>query len=241
MISLPVFQSVFERYEKKYVITKTQKEKLFELIGDYVTPDEFGKSTVCNLYFDTPDYRLIRNSIERPVFKEKLRLRSYGIPDENSNVFIELKKKYKGVVYKRRINMTYSRAVDLLCRRKIENSKDQVYGEIAYFMGLYRGLRPTVSIFCDRTAFFSKEDHELRLTFDENIRFRTKLLDLSLGDEGKKILDDALLVFEVKSLGAVPVWLSKALDVLEIYPRSFSKYGKAYEMMFAPQGERVLV
>lgn len=241
MIFLPAFQSVFERYEKKYVITATQKEKLFALIGDYVTPDEYGESTVCNLYFDTPDYRLIRNSLERPVYKEKLRLRSYGIPDENTDVFVELKKKYKGVVYKRRVNMTYTRAVDFLCRRNYSNSGGQVCGEIAYFMGLYRGLRPTISIFCDRTAFFSKEDRELRLTFDRNIRFRTKMLDLSLGDSGTKIIDDNLFVFEVKSLGSVPLWLSKALDELEIYPQSFSKYGKAYEMMFSPQFEKVSV
>ncbi len=238
---MSAFRSVFERYEKKYIITSTQKEKLFALIGEYIVPDEYGESTVCNLYFDTPDYRLIRNSLERPVFKEKLRLRSYGVPNENSNVFVELKKKYKGVVYKRRINMTYSEAVDFLCRRKFVNSGNQVYGEIAYFMGLYHGIRPTVSIFSDRTAFFSKENSELRITFDKNIRFRTRMLDLSLGDSGEKILDDNLLVMEVKSLGSIPLWLSKALDELEIYPRSFSKYGKAYEMMFAPQLEKVSV
>lgn len=238
---MPVFQSVFERYEKKYVITTTQKEKLFSLIGEYITPDEYGESTVCNLYFDTPDYRLIRNSIEQPVFKEKLRLRSYGIPDENSNVFVELKKKYKGVVYKRRVSMTYAQAVDFLCRHNFSRSSGQVNGEIAYFMGLYRGIRPTISIFCDRTAFFSKDDREMRITFDKKIRFRTKMLDLSLGDDGVQILDDDLIVMEIKSLGAIPLWLSKALDELEIYPRSFSKYGKAYEMMFAPQFEKVSV
>lgn len=238
---LPAFQSVFERYEKKYVITAAQQKRLLGLIGEYIMPDEYGESTVCNLYFDTPDYRLIRNSIERPVFKEKLRLRSYGIPEENSSVFVELKKKYKGVVYKRRVSMTYSQAVDFLCRRNYSSINGQVCGEIAYFMGLYRGVRPTVSIFCERSAFFSKEDSELRLTFDKNIRFRTKMLDLSLGDNGTKLIDDDLFVFEVKSLGSVPLWLSAALDELEIYPRSFSKYGKAYEMMFAPQLEKVSV
>lgn len=154
---MPLYQSVFERYEKKYVITGAQKEKLLSAINGRLVPDEFGESTVCNLYFDTPDYRLIRASMERPVYKEKLRLRSYGIPDENSNVFVELKKKYKGVVYKRRINMTYGEAVDFLCRRNFPRADTQVYGEIAYFMGFYRSLRPTVSIFCDRTAYFSSD------------------------------------------------------------------------------------
>ena len=229
---MPLYQSVFERYEKKYVITGTQKEKLLSAINGRLVPDEFGESTVCNLYFDTPDYRLIRASMERPVYKEKLRLRSYGIPDENSNVFVELKKKYKGVVYKRRINMTYGEAVDFLCRRNFPRADTQIYGEIAYFMGFYRSLRPTVSIFCDRTAYFSSEDRNVRVTFDRNIRFRNQMLDLSTGSQGVKLLDSGLYVMEVKTLGSVPLWFSSALDGLEIYPRAFSKYGKAYEMMF---------
>ena len=229
---MPLYQSVFERYEKKYVITGAQKEKLLSAINGRLVPDEFGESTVCNLYFDTPDYRLIRASMERPVYKEKLRLRSYGIPDENSNVFVELKKKYKGVVYKRRINMTYGEAVDFLCRRNFPRADTQVYGEIAYFMGFYRSLRPTVSIFCDRTAYFSSEDRNVRVTFDRNIRFRNQMLDLSTGSQGVKLLDSGLYVMEVKTLGSVPLWFSSALDGLEIYPRAFSKYGKAYEMMF---------
>ena len=229
---MPLYQSVFERYEKKYVITGAQKEKLLSAINGRLVPDEFGESTVCNLYFDTPDYRLIRASMERPVYKEKLRLRSYGIPDENSNVFVELKKKYKGGVYKRRINMTYGEAVDFLCRRNFPRADTQVYGEIAYFMGFYRSLRPTVSIFCDRTAYFSSEDRNVRVTFDRNIRFRNQMLDLSTGSQGVKLLDSGLYVMEVKTLGSVPLWFSSALGELEIYPRAFSKYGKAYEMMF---------
>ena len=229
---MPLYQSVFERYEKKYVITGAQKEKLLSAINGRLVPDEFGESTVCNLYFDTPDYRLIRASMERPVYKEKLRLRSYGIPDENSNVFVELKKKYKSVVYTRRINMTYGEAVDFLCRRNFPRADTQVYGEIAYFMGFYRSLRPTVSIFCDRTAYFSSEDRNVCVTFDRNIRFRNQMLDLSTGSQGVKLLDSGLYVMEVKTLGSVPLWFSSALGELEIYPRAFSKYGKAYEMMF---------
>lgn len=236
---MPEFQSIFERYEKKYIITSSQKERLLSHIGELVVPDEYGESTICNLYFDTPDYRLIRASIERPVFKEKLRLRSYGVPNAESNVFVELKKKYKGVVYKRRVNMTYEDAIDILCRRNMPRANGQVLGEIAYFMGHYEGLRPSVSIFCERTAYYSAEDEQLRLTFDRNIRFRNQLLDLSLGSDGTEILDSDLCILEIKSLNSIPLWLSRALDELEIYPRSFSKYGKSYEMMFSQQPEAV--
>lgn len=229
------YRSVFERYEKKYIISFSQKERLLARISDILLPDEFGESTLCNLYFDTPDYRLIRTSIERPVFKEKLRIRSYGVPDKSSNVFVELKKKYKGVVYKRRINMTYEEAVDLLCRRNLPLSKGQVLGEVAYFMGHYKGLRPSVSIFCERSAFYSAEDENLRLTFDRNVRFRNQLLDLSLGDDGTRILEDGLFIMEIKSLNSIPLSIVHTLNELEIYPRSFSKYGKAYEMIFSPE------
>ncbi len=229
------YRSVFERYEKKYIISFSQKEQLLARISDILLPDEFGESTLCNLYFDTPDYRLIRASIERPVFKEKLRIRSYGVPDKSSNVFVELKKKYKGVVYKRRINMTYEEAVDLLCRRNLPLSKGQVLGEVAYFMGHYKGLRPSVSIFCERSAFYSAEDENLRLTFDRNVRFRNQLLDLSLGDDGTRILEDGLFIMEIKSLNSIPLSIVHTLNELEIYPRSFSKYGKAYEMIFSPE------
>lgn len=229
------YRSIFERYEKKYIISFSQKEQLLARISDILLPDEFGESTLCNLYFDTPDYRLIRASIERPVFKEKLRIRSYGIPDKDSNVFVELKKKYKGVVYKRRINMTYEEAVDLLCRRNLPLSKGQVLGEVAYFMGHYKGLRPSVSIFCERSAFYSAEDENLRLTFDRNVRFRNQLLDLSLGDDGTRILEDGLFIMEIKSLNSIPLSIVHTLNELEIYPRSFSKYGKAYEMIFSPE------
>lgn len=229
------YRSVFERYEKKYIISFSQKERLLDRISDILLPDEFGESTLCNLYFDTPDYRLIRASIERPVFKEKLRIRSYGVPDKSSNVFVELKKKYKGVVYKRRINMTYEEAVDLLCRRNLPLSKGQVLGEVAYFMGHYKGLRPSVSIFCERSAFYSAEDENLRLTFDRNVRFRNQLLDLSLGDDGTRILEDGLFIMEIKSLNSIPLSIVHTLNELEIYPRSFSKYGKAYEMIFSPE------
>lgn len=229
------YRSIFERYEKKYIISFSQREQLLARISDILLPDEFGESTLCNLYFDTPDYRLIRASIERPVFKEKLRIRSYGIPDKDSNVFVELKKKYKGVVYKRRINMTYEEAVDLLCRRNLPLSKGQVLGEVAYFMGHYKGLRPSVSIFCERSAFYSAEDENLRLTFDRNVRFRNQLLDLSLGDDGTRILEDGLFIMEIKSLNSIPLSIVHTLNELEIYPRSFSKYGKAYEMIFSPE------
>ncbi|MGN1442868.1 MAG: polyphosphate polymerase domain-containing protein [Acutalibacteraceae bacterium] len=228
------YKAVFKRYEKKYIVTSSQKEKLVEKMLEYMTPDEYGQSTICNIYFDTPDFRIIRSSIEKPLFKEKLRLRSYGVPEHDSNVFVELKKKYKGVVYKRRVHMSYVDALEFLingvCPEKVN---PQVLNEINYFISVYPGIRPTVSLFYDRTAYYGKTDREFRITFDNNIRFRNKNLDLAKGSEGYSLLDADKSIMEIKCIGSMPLWLTAELDRMEIFPSSFSKYGSAYRVMMS--------
>lgn len=231
---MPPLRTVFRRYEKKYLISSDKKTELLRLIGNRILPDEYGESTVCNIYFDTPDYRLIRASIEKPVFKEKIRVRSYGIPSKESTVFLEIKRKVNGIVYKRREVLSYNEAIDCLCRGKRLAKSSQIINEIEYMKSFYGFLRPVVSLFYDRTAYYGAEDDELRITFDTNIRFRNVELDLSKGDYGKVILDKSQSVMEIKCLGAMPLWLTGLLDELKIYPASFSKYGKSYIDMMLP-------
>lgn len=233
------FTKVFKRHEKKYLITRSQYEQLIDKLSDYIVPDEFGESTINNIYFDTPDYRLIRASIEKPtVYKEKLRVRSYGHPTADSMVFVELKKKYKGVVYKRRVYMTYLESVLYLCKHQPPPIENQVTKEIDYFVRFYRNLRPMVSLFYDRTAYYARDDHDLRLTFDTNIRFRNKDFDISKGDYGHTLLDSSQMILEIKSALAMPLWLTSALDELKIYPTSYSKYGNAYKLMLSQSMEK---
>ena len=165
-------QTVFERTEKKYILTISQRRALLEKIMEYIKPDEYGESTVCSLYFDTDDSHLIRKSMEKPIYKEKLRLRSYSTPKADSNVFLELKKKYKGVVYKRRQTLKYTQAMDYINKGLMPNDS-QIMREIDWAMKYYEGIAPKMFIAYDRTAFYSKTDHELRITFDRNVRFRT--------------------------------------------------------------------
>ncbi len=220
-------QTVFKRTEKKYIITLNRRKQLLELISSQICSDKFGESTVCSLYFDTDDFRLIRNSIDKPVYKEKLRLRSYSTPKADSNVFLELKKKYKGVVYKRRETLKYSDAMNYFNTRS-KPVDTQIMKEIDWTMNYYNGLEPKMFIAYDRTAFYSKEDSNLRITFDKNIRFRNYDLELGKGSYGDLILDSELCVMEIKILNSMPLWLSNALTQLKIYPSSFSKYGTAY-------------
>ncbi len=228
------FTKVFKRLEKKYLISDRQYRELIAALSEHIVPDKFGKSTINNIYFDTPNYRLIRASIEKPtVYKEKLRIRSYGAPTPESYVFVELKKKYKGIVYKRRVDMTYDEAIRYLYMHQPPPSPSQVTAEIDSFLSFYKTLRPAVSLFYDRIAYYSKDDPELRLTFDTNIRFRNRELDLSRGDYGTVILDEGQYILEIKCIDSMPLWLTHELDRLKIYPSSYSKYGTAYKYMLS--------
>lgn len=222
-------QTVFERTEKKYILTLSQRREFLRRISQYIKPDEFGESTVCSLYFDTDDYRLIRCSMEKPVYKEKLRLRSYSTPKKGSNVFLELKKKYNGVVYKRRKTMEFSQAMNYI-NKGVKPDDSQIMRELDWAMKYYKSLAPRMFIAYDRTAFYSKTDHELRITFDRNVRFRTDNLDLSKGHYGERILDANLCIMEIKALSAMPLWLTETLADMGIFPGTFSKYGTAYQI-----------
>lgn len=232
------YQDIFMRYEKKYLIDKTQHEDLLKRLEGRMVEDEYGQSTICNIYFDTWDYRLIRNSLEKPVYKEKLRLRSYGIPNSDSTVFVELKKKYKGVVYKRRTDMTLEHAHNYLYNNMPCETPTQITHEIDWFMSYYQKVKPTMYIAYDRVAMYDIEDTQLRVTFDSGILWRTEELDLSYGKWGNELLGDDQVLLEIKISGAMPMWLSAILDELAIYPVSFSKYGKAF--LLSLMGQNIL-
>lgn len=218
---------IFQRIEKKYRVTVQQQKQLLEEVGAYLIPDEHGQNTICSMYLDTPDFLMIRNSIDADAYKEKLRLRSYGTPEADTKVFLELKKKYKGVVYKRRVSMTLEDAENYI--EHGEKSMDtQIMSEIDYAMEFYHHPKPAMMIAYERDAYYVKDMPNLRLTFDSNVRYRETGLMMENGTDGKKIIPDDTRLLEIKTDGAMPVWLSHALDKCGIRPSSFSKYGTAY-------------
>lgn len=221
------YRNIFRRVETKFIITEKQKEELMLLFSEYMTEDSYGKSTICNIYYDTPSFLLVRRSLEKPIYKEKLRLRSYGIADNNSDVFIEIKKKYRSVVYKRRISAKESDAVKYLESDK-KCSDTQVGKEIDYMFELYEGLSPRVFLSYRREAFYGKDDPEFRVTFDTDILWRDHDLSLKAGVYGSRILEEGKVLLEVKSSGGIPLWLTSYLSESKIYKTSFSKYGNAY-------------
>lgn len=232
-------QMTFKRYEIKYRVTKEEKARILEAMAAHMIPDEHGRSVIQSMYYDTPDFRLARKAMEKPEYKEKLRLRSYGVAKDDTGVFIELKKKYDGVVYKRRIQMSSKEAesylnhgIDTGYEAKASRKDVQIKKEIDYCFANYTHLQPQIMLSYEREAFYDKDDHEIRMTFDEHVLWRNYDLSMTRGIYGEPVLDEGYSLLEIKVLGSMPLWMSKVLAELKIYPKSFSKYGTAYTILY---------
>lgn len=229
------FQTVFKRYEIKYMITLEQKAKVLEAMKPYMKLDRYGRTTIRNIYYDTDTYLLIRRSIEKPAYKEKLRIRSYGRAEPDSTVFVELKKKYKHVVYKRRISLPETEAIKWLSGEHHCGKYTQISEEVDYFLDYYKTLHPTVFLSYEREAFYANDSSDFRVTFDDTILCRQE--DLSLGSEvyGTPILPEGMVLMEIKCSRGIPLWMTKILSEEHVYKTSFSKYGTAYQTIIFPQ------
>ena len=222
--------SIFQRKEIKFLTDPRQRALVERAFREHMAPDPHGESTICNIYYDTPDFRLVRASMAKPVYKEKLRMRSYGRVGPGDPVFLELKKKYKGVVYKRRIELEQHRAAAFMAGRAPLPEDSQIGREIEYFLRFYGELEPAVYLCYDRSAYFSREDPNLRATFDRDIRFRREDMSLLSRPGGQQLLLPGQSLLEVKAAGALPLWLAETLDRARIRQVSFSKYGEAYQI-----------
>ncbi len=219
--------TVMQRYEMKYLLSGVQTDYIRRALAGRMKIDEYGMSSIASLYYDTPDARLIRASLEKPAFKEKLRARSYGLATETSPVFLELKRKYDGVVYKRRVPSTVPGVAQFFAGADLTGGSEQIQKELAYFRDFYGTLIPACLIVYDRTAYF-EPGGDLRLTIDHKPRYRTEDLTLTRSMDGCPLLDAGWTILEVKVQGAMPLWLSTALSEGGIFRSSFSKYGEAY-------------
>ena len=221
---------VFQRHEIKYMLDRRQRAIVEQAFRGRMLPDPHGESTICNVYYDTPDYRLVRESLERPVYKEKLRMRSYGQVFPEEQVFLELKKKYRGLVYKRRIELAEDRASAYMDGAEPLPYYSQIGREIDYVRSFYRELEAAVYLCYDRSAWYGAEDPKLRATFDQNIRWRREDMELTAAPGGEALLSPQQSLFEIKTAGAIPLWLVEALDKAGAKKASFSKYGEAYKV-----------
>ncbi len=228
------YKAVFKRYELKYLLSSAEKEKILSAMAPYMELDSYGRTTIRNLYFDTDSFRLIRESIEKPLYKEKLRIRSYAKATPDSTVFVELKKKFRGIVYKRRIALPESEAMDWVSGAAHCKPNTQIVREIDYFMDLYSSLHPTVFLSYDREAYYSRDGKDFRVTFDDTILCRENALSLCNETYGTPILPEGTVLMEIKCYESIPLWMAHALSDIGLYKTSFSKYGTAYRNLIFP-------
>ncbi len=219
-----MYDNHLERVEQKYLIDNSLKEILISKINNHIEKDKFFKSNIRNIYFDTNNNDLIINSIEKPIFKDKFRARCYGNCNE---VFLEIKTKYKGIVGKRRIKLDKKQYYEFI-NNKNRVSNEQIFKELDYYFKYYK-LKPVIYIAYDRESYKGINDKNLRITFDKNLRSRRD--NLILDDDTKTVnyFNNDSLIMEIKTVGAMPLWLVRTLSDLKILPISFSKYGKIYE------------
>ena len=221
-------QQIFRRKEIKYLLTEKLVQDLMWLVEPYLTKDKYFKGTNCSIYFDNKERYLAIHSMEKPLYKEKIRIRSYGVPKLDDTVFLEIKKKYKGIGSKRRIPVKLSDFYTYLETGKLDSNSEVIKKELDMCIKRY-DLKPMMFLAYDRTSYCGKDNPTFRLTFDRNVRSRNNNLRLEKGDYGQKFFDNDLVVMEVKALEAYPFFFVKALSKLKIYPASFSKYGRVTE------------
>ena len=225
------YQAVFKRYELKYLLTQSQKAALLACMDPHMALDQYGRVLIRNLYYDTDNYRMIRRSIEKPAYKEKLRIRSYGPAAPGEKVFVELKKKYDDVVYKRRLSTTEPVALDWLAGNSPCPVDSQIGREITYARDFYETLHPVLFLAYEREAYYAKDGSDFRVTFDDHILCSQDELSLSAKVQGLSLLDEDYVLMELKCSGGLPLWMVQHLSRERIYKTSFSKYGTAYQQL----------
>ncbi len=229
----------FRRVEKKYIITNEQYEYIKNRFKDMMIQDVHGKSKICNIYFDTDNYELISHSIQKPIYKDKIRLRSYNTPKKEDLVYLEVKRKYEGVVSKRRLQIKLKDVYKYFEKGYLQTGDMQIKSELDYYFKHFK-LKPTMFLSYDREAFYSKEDENFRITFDSNIIARNYDLNLEEGNYGVSLLEKEKYIMEIKTLGAIPLYFVEILSDCNIYPCGFSKYGEAYTQLVLKKNNSII-
>lgn len=219
-------ECIFRRVETKYILTSEEKNILLNKIKPYIEKDMYFKSSISNLYFDNENNDLIVESLEKPIYKEKIRLRTYNTPSMEDKVFLEIKFKNGGIVGKRRIELKLKEYYDFINNGNYDKD-NQIMKELVYHIKHFN-IYPKICLSYDRESYKGIYDNGLRITFDSNLRSRRNDLKLESGSYGEKFFDDDRYIMEIKSLESLPLWFTSVLSELKIYPESFSKYGSIY-------------
>lgn len=229
---------VFKRVEKKYILSKEQLDKFLLEISNYIKKDNHDEYTIKNVYYDTDNFQLIRNSLDKPLYKEKLRIRCYDCLKNQNNVYVEIKKKFNKTVIKRRVSLNYQEALNYLGANIKPSCDSQILHEIDYFINFYK-LKPKLYLAYERVAYCGNSDPSLRITIDKNIRYRMDNYDINDDTNCNLLMNNDKYLIEIKTCTNFPLWLAKALNENELFPQSFSKYGNSYKEIIKNGGNRI--
>lgn len=299
---MAAYSSVFKRVEKKYRIGAAERAAVEAAAGGPMAVDAYGRTRITSLYLDTPERSMIARSVEKPLYKEKLRLRAYGdaagvalmgafgagpivrepggLPLSDGEVetrvaaglqvpgaaaalpvFFGIKKKFKGIVYKRRLALTLPAALAFVSGLPYEQAcarwplsdaalaaaalspvTRQIARELEVAMDRWLPLVPSMGIACDRVAWAYRpemfQEWEGDELFDSELRITfddcLEYLDCHrFRSPWRPIIESSESVMEIKSAGPYPPWLVEVLSAERIYPASFTKYGNAYQLAAA--------
>lgn len=235
------YQPTFERSETKYLLSAAQYETFLPIVSARLAPDMYPHSDIRNIYYDTPDFLLIRRSLSKPDFKEKLRLRTYCLPDDSTPAYVEIKRKYSKTVYKRRFCLPYTEALSFMSGQNVGgNEWKQIRREVSYALNFYGGIRPAMKLIYKRDSFATKDEPGgVRITFDSDIQWSARDTDLRREAAMNPLLCQGQKLMEIKCAGAMPMWLTRALCEIRAIPASFSKYGRAYSTLIEANGFRL--
>ncbi len=241
--------SAFKRYESKFILDSSQYNLVLPALMEQMQPDQNCRDgsgyIINNIYYDTEDSRIIRHSLAKPYYKEKLRLRCYGGPaGPDSQVFLEIKKKIDGMVNKRRVELTLDQAQQFLNHGVYPGSPDYMQRQVLKEIGCFlqrNEVKPVTYISYKRTALFGLNQPDLRITLDSDIITRREQLSLSVPRFGECLLPPGHHLMEVKVAHALPFWLAHLLAEHQVYPASYSKYGREYSQFRREMNDRSLM
>lgn len=220
-------QTTFQRQERKYVLDRQRYESMKQFLQSYMQEDVCGFSTICNIYYDPQQDNLDAQSFQKAPYKENFRIRSYGVPKEDSMVYLEIKKKWNNIAHKQRMGLSYIDAMKYLQYDITPQHKSQIEAEIAYYLQFYQPV-PKVFLAYERESLQGILEEDVRITFDHNIRTRYHDLNLASGDYGNLLFEEEeRILMEIKVVGAYPLWLSNELSLQQIFPISFQNTGQS--------------
>ncbi len=220
-------KDVFKRIEQKYILSKIEYDKMQKIIDKYFLKDIYYDNKIYNIYFDNDNKDIVINSLEKPRYKRKLRVRSYGIPKNDDTIYFEIKKKYNGMVYKRRVMLTLLEYNNYINKGILPGRDMQIMKEIDYIIKYYK-LHPYMFLAYDRLSYYCKNNINFRITFDSNLRSRYDKLELNNSNLDELYFENNNYIMEVKCINSLPMWFVSYLSDNKIYPVSFSKIGNIY-------------